>query len=205
MQPFIHPMMGRRQKVRLIAGSAGNVTSSGSTTTFTPTGTAAGDLLILICGGTTPTISGGAGSGWSYSNQVGGGTNIQTCYKILAAGDVGATFTISATANAAPFLWVTYRGPVAMTLKESVAQPSGAALTFTGFTPGSTNVAALVVGFSHGGGSAVGATFPAGWTTDASLNAFDIKSVTTSPEYASGSISITGISGAICATLWELI
>ena len=194
---------GRFTSRTLSVISSGGMSSTGSTTNFTPTGTATGDLLVLICGGADPTVFGGAAA-WSYNNQTGGGNNIKTAYKILAAGDVGATHTISETSNLTPFAWVVYRGPTAMTLKESKAQASGSTLDFTGFTLAGTHLAALTIGFSHGGGSATGITFPAGWTTNTSRVAFDLKAAISSTTYPGGALSASGVSGAVCGTLWEL-
>lgn len=181
--------------------SSGTLTSAGSTLNFTPTSTAIGDLVILVTGGVTPTLSGGSGSAWSYNDQTGGGSNIKTCYKVLQSGDEGATFVISSTPNNTPFAWIVYRGPTAMTLKESVAQGSGSTLDFTGFTP--TNSTALAIGFSHGGGSATGIALT-GWTTDITNTSFDAKSVLSTTSYFGGALSFTGVSGAVCGTLWEI-
>lgn len=196
-------LLGGSSRKPLTVVSSGTAQSSGTTTVFTPSNTAVGDLLILICGGTDPDVTGGSAE-WNSYNQVGGGTNIKTLYKVLAAGDVGASHTISATSNLAPFAWVVYRGPKGLLLRQAVAQASGSTLDFTGFTPRVDSVGAVVIGFSHSGGSASGITFPSSWVTNTSINAFNLKAAISNPNYQGEAISASGISGAVCGTLWEL-
>ncbi|MDP3869923.1 hypothetical protein [Phenylobacterium sp.] len=193
-----------KSKVPLAKVSSGLLTSAAAPLALTFTSTIVGDLLILICGGTLPTITGGHGSGWSYSDQTGGGTSIRIAWKFAAAADVGATFTISTVANGAPFAWVSYRGPTTMVLKESVALDSTTTLPFSGFAPASSNVGALIIGFSHGGGTTTSMVPPNGWVKDVENPNFGAKASLSMDGYAGGAVTVTGLTGAICGTLWEL-
>ena len=158
--------------------SGGNGAFSGSTFIFTPTSLAAGDQMFVVADGVSATdVTGGSGGAWTRQTLVNaGGFTTTLFYRQLAAGDVGATFTITGGTSTGPAEWVVYRGVASVGSPQT--QVSGASASTLNFTAPSVSVSSsrfLAVISEHGSASGGAWTAPANWTARVSWSQYGPK------------------------------
>lgn len=158
--------------------SGGNGAFSGSTFIFTPASLAAGDWMFVVADGVSATsVTGGSGGTWTRLTLVNAGSYTSTLfYRQLAAGDVGATFTINGGSSTGPAEWVVYRGVASVVAPQTqVSAANASTLDFT--APSITLLSSrfLAVISEHGSAGAGSWSAPANWTSRVSWNQYGPK------------------------------
>lgn len=193
--------------------SSGNGAFSGPTFVFTPTSLAAGDWMFVVADGVSATsVTGGSGGTWTRLTLVNAGSYTSTLfYRQLAAGDVGATFTINGGSSTGPAEWVVYRGVASVvTPQTQVSAASASTLAFTAPSVSNLSGRFLAVISEHGSAGAGSWSAPANWTSRVSWNQYGPKWLgdIQSSVYPGGGItfttSVTQAAGQV-GWLFELI
>lgn len=185
----------------------GNTVNGAALAIVYPTGTIAGDLVIigLFEGDTTPAVWTGL-NGWSndFNPLVTGFITLRTYAKFVDAADISSPPSYTGATNGG-YSVVTFRGANAITAKNSTANTSGTSITVTGFTP--SPVSALVLGLCVDRDPGADMIPPTGFTErhEAAITFGDFNWATMRP-YDGANMTWTGLTATNnqAAASWEI-
>lgn len=156
-----------------------NGTFFNSTFVFTATNTNVGDWMFVMADGVNATsVTGGSGNTWTKLVLTNVGARPTTLfYRVLAAGDAGATFTINGGVNTGPAEWVAYRGIASVGSPQTqVTLASALTIDFTAPTLTNKTSRLLAILSAHSASPPAGTwSAPAIWNARVSWNVFGPK------------------------------
>lgn len=163
--------------VTFVNGATGSF--FGSTFIFTATNADVGDWMFVMADGVNATsVTGGSGNTWTKLVLTNVGAYATTLfYRVLVAGDAGATFTINGGLGSGPAEWVAYRGITSVGSPQTqVTLASAPTISFTAPTLTNKSSRLLAILSAHSASPPAGTwSAPAIWSARVSWNAFGPK------------------------------